>query len=443
MFYRFVQAVIHFAIGLFYRLKVDGRTDFGGPIIFVGNHPNSLIDAAMLFVLSERRITFLAKEPLFRTPVFGWLLSGLGALPVYRKQDAPTRMGGNEGTFETAAEALAEARAITLFPEGKSHSEPQLAEIKTGCARIAFRALAKGARGLRIVPIGLTYSDKHRFRSWVFVDVGQPIEVEKFAPMPEEDEAEAVRALTAAVADGLRQVTLNLEQWEDLRVVETAEQLYSIRLGERPRDPERIRRFAKGLELFRREQPERYQKLRAELSSFRRRLDLVQAAPKDLVLQYRSSEVSRFVLRNAAALLFGFPLFLLGCVVFFVPFMAARMTARVVKVLPDRVATLKLVSALILAPLWWTGLTVVAWLWGGLGWGLFALFAALPLALYTRYFLERRKSALRDIVVFFALGSRARLKSRLLLEGEKLAQEIEALAAEYRPRVVTEVASQA
>jgi CheY-like chemotaxis protein len=130
-------------------------------------------------------------------------------------------------------------RAITIFPEGKSHSEPQMAELKTGAARIAFKAAKRGA-AVKIVPVGLTYGDKHRFRSEVLIDIGQPIEVKDYLPKSEGEEVERVRQLTEKVADDLRGVTLNLEEWSDLPLINVAEQLYSIRLGEKTRDPARI-----------------------------------------------------------------------------------------------------------------------------------------------------------------------------------------------------------
>ena len=436
VFYRFVRAVISFALGMFYRIKVErAPADLEGPIIFVGNHPNSIIDPALVFVITSRKVTFLAKEPLFRAPVFGWILRGLDALPVYRKTDHPGQTAKNEGTFDAACGALRDGRAITIFPEGKSHSEPQLAEIKTGCARIAFRSAKEGVP-VRIVPIGLTYSEKQRFRSWVFIDVGAPIEVKPHLPVPGADEAEAVHKLTDVVADSMRGVTLNLEQWEDLPIIQTAEELYSLRLGEKTRDPERIRRFAKGLQILRDERPEVWARMREDLASFRRRLELVHADAKDLSLQYRRGEVYPFVFRNLAALLFGLPVFFLGCGVFFVPFMVARLTARIIKVQHDRIATLKFSTALVLGPIWWALISYAGFRIGGVGGAMCAFVGAVPFALWTRYFFERRRSALRDIVTFLVLGNRGRLKARLLVEGEKLSNEIEALAAELRPRVI-------
>jgi hypothetical protein len=85
--------------------------------------------------------------------------------------------------------------------------------------------------------------------------------------------------------------------------------------------------------------------------------------------------------------------------------------------------------------LWWALLTFAAWRLAGPGWALAVFAAALPLALFTRYFLVRWREVVRDVGVFFVLGSRARLKARLLEEGARLAGEVERLAGEYGPRV--------
>ena len=107
MFYRLMRAVVNLALRLFYRLHVGGaEIDLEGPVIFVGNHPNGLIDPGLVFVLTARQVTFLAKAPLFKTPLVSWLVKGIGALPVYRKQDDPSQMGKNEGTLDASVQAV-------------------------------------------------------------------------------------------------------------------------------------------------------------------------------------------------------------------------------------------------------------------------------------------------------------------------------------------------
>jgi|APLak6261679142_1056127.scaffolds.fasta_scaffold00004_166 1-acyl-sn-glycerol-3-phosphate acyltransferase len=436
MFYRLVRTIVSVALGLFYRIEVVRRVeDFRGPVMFVGNHPNSLIDPAMVFVITDRQVTFLAREPLFRVPVLGWILRGLDALPVYRKQDHPGLMEKNEGTLDAAANALKEQRAITIFPEGKSHSAPQLSDIKTGCARIALK-VAKGGQALRIIPIGLTYAQKHQFRSRVHVEVGEPILVEAVTGALEgDDEQQWVRALTNKVGDAMRAVTLNLETWEDLDLIQTADRLFALRNGYREKDPDRLRLFAKGASMLRNYDPERFDDLKEDVLSFCSRLQMVRSEPGDLALHFEGAMVRSFVVRNLVALLFGFPLFALGLLLFFIPFLFLRALALAVPVSRDRIATLKFVSAVLMVPLWWMLLTLAGWSFGGLVGMTVALVGSLPLAVFTRYFLERRHAALNDVVAFFKLGNRSKLRAHLLTEGERLQEEIQRTVDEIMPKL--------
>lgn len=438
MIYRFVRSVVAFGLGLFYRVEVVRHVkDLSGPVMFVGNHPNSLIDPALVFVVTDRHVTFLAKEPLFRAPVMGWLLRGLGALPVYRKQDHPQLTAKNDGTLETAAGALAEGRAITIFPEGRSHSEPQLSDIKTGCARIALRVARRGV-ALRIVPVGLTYAQKHRFRSRVHIEVGAPILVPALGPDDAPDEAREsawVHALTDEVAQALRGLTINLETWEDLDLIETADRLFALRNGYREEDPKRLRLFADGAALLRNADPERFDEVKEDVLSYRARLEAIRPGARSMSLTFHRPGLRRFVARNLAALVFGFPLFALGMVLFAPAFLVVRLVSMLTPVARDRKATLKFVSALVMAPAWWVALCIAGWALAGSVGLVVMLLAALPLALFTRYFYERRRAALSDLLAFFRLGSRARLREHLIAEGDALADTLQGLVEEYRPRV--------
>ncbi|MDP2276395.1 MAG: 1-acyl-sn-glycerol-3-phosphate acyltransferase [Archangium sp.] len=440
MFYRLVRTIVSMALGLFYRVEVVRRVDdFSGPVMFVGNHPNSLLDPAMVFMITDRQVTFLAREPLFRAPVLGWILRGVGALPVYRKQDHPGLMEKNEGTLDAAANALITQKAITIFPEGKSHSAPQLSDIKTGCARIALKAV-RGGQALRIIPIGLTYAQKHLFRSKVHVEVGEPILVQAVGDgLSGEAEQEWVRSLTHKVGEAMRTVTLNLESWEDLDLIHTADRLFALRNGYREKDTDRLRLFARGASMLRTVDPERFDDLKEDVLSFHARLEVVSASPGDLAVSFEEKPVRTFVLRNLAAITFGFPLFAVGMVLYFVPYLFLKALALAVPVSRDRVGTLKFISAVIMVPLWWSLLTVSAWWFFGLLGMVIVLLGAFPLAVFTLYFVERRRAAFNDVVAFFKLGDRSRLRAHLLAEGERLQEEIQRIAEELKPKLEAEL----
>ncbi len=425
MIYRLIRAWATATLRGFYRIEapVDphGGLSLAGPVMYVGNHPNGLVDPGLIFVLSQREVTFLAKEPLFRMPGVGALLRGVGALPVYRKQDGADT-AKNEGTLTAATAALVSGRAITIFPEGKSHSEPQLSELKTGAARIVLAAKEQGVDP-KVVPVGITYVARNRFRSRVHVEIGEPLPVEG-----------DVKALTGTIADALKKVTLNLEAWEDLPIIKTADELYSLQTGQKAGDPDRLKRFARGMRLLRDEQPERFEALKEAVQQFRTRLELLAVSPDDLTSRYRPTTVLWFVARNLLWLLSS-PLVVLGFVLFAVPFLVTRLASRASGVSWDIQGTIKVLSTMLLAPLWLGLLTFLAWKFLGPVWAGVTLVGAIPLAAFTRIFVERRLSALHDVRTFFVLGNRKRLQQRLLEEGRAIASQVEALAEEFRPRL--------
>ena len=85
MFYRGFRAVVALLLRLFYRFEPvsdpEGGLSREGPVIFVGNHPNGLVDPGIVFATTRRHVTFLAKAPLFKMPVLGWMLGWMDRLP--------------------------------------------------------------------------------------------------------------------------------------------------------------------------------------------------------------------------------------------------------------------------------------------------------------------------------------------------------------------------
>ena len=428
MLYALVREVVGFALRVFYRLeRAGGALPAAGPLLLVGNHPNALIDPALLLAISPRPLTFLAKAPLFGVPLLGQLLRALGALPIHRRQDGPGDTTANAAVLEAGSRALASGRALAIFPEGRSHSDPHLAELKTGAARMALAA----GTVVQVLPVGLTYAQKGRFRSAVHVEVGTCLSV---APAPAPS-ASDVRALTARIGEALRAVTLELDAWEDLPLIATAEALYALRTDGPLEDAERRRLFARGMTLLREEQPGRYTELRSEVDALARRLALVHARPGDVALHYRPVTVVRFILRNAVALLVGFPLAVAGWLLFLPWTLLVRAGLAVAHTEEDMRATVKLVAALVLGPLYVVALALVVARFWGWGWAALLVLSSVPLALFTRNFLARRKDALRDARLFVRLGNRSATKAHLVSEGQGLANRIQALVEELGPRV--------
>jgi 1-acyl-sn-glycerol-3-phosphate acyltransferase len=180
----------------------------GAPLVLVANHNNSVVDSVLLLALTSPCPRLLAKSTLFSHPVMGPLLTLAGALPVYRRRDQGANVSRNFDTFAQCGKVLAAGGRIALFPEGESHNQKDHLPLKSGAARIVLDAERRlGPLGVRIVPVGLSYEAKDRFRSTVWVSVGSAIDPAAEIARHEDEPRAAVRALTQRVTGALESVT--------------------------------------------------------------------------------------------------------------------------------------------------------------------------------------------------------------------------------------------
>ena len=369
---RFVRALARLMVAIFYRgFEVSGleRVPGDGPVIFVANHGNAIVDPVVLAAALPRLPRFLAKHTLFRNPAVRPLLELAGGLPVYRAQDGGT--GRNRETFARIDEELAAGAAIALFPEGISHHEPELQPLRTGAARMALGPASDSAGPVAIVPVGLTFEDKTRFRSRLLVTVGEPI---RPAPDAGDSDAEAVRELTARIEDGLRAVTLNTGSWDAARRVERAAEVYAggdeRALPGRPplADHFSLRRaFGEGYDEARRKDPERMAALEALGERYDGMLEALGLRDDQVTAAYRWSSTLSYVGDRLWVLALTLPVAAVGALLHYLPFRLSGIAAYAVRHTPDQPATYKMLSGLFLFPLFWIALAlVIGALWG---WG--------------------------------------------------------------------------
>ncbi len=222
--------LVHVITSTFFRrIDVAGLENVPetGAVIFAGNHPNALMDGWLLTAKCGRwPLHFMASAKLWEFPLLGPLMTASGAVPVYRREEHGDD-ADNSRAFEKLYEVMEAGQTMGVFPEGISHAESQLVKLKTGTARIALAVAARGKTEVSIVPCGLNYIHRHRFRSQVLIEFGEPIVVgAEWAERYRNDEREAVLALTELLADALRAVTLNAPDWSTIRKAQIARRLY-------------------------------------------------------------------------------------------------------------------------------------------------------------------------------------------------------------------------
>ncbi|HET7436069.1 MAG TPA: lysophospholipid acyltransferase family protein [Thermoanaerobaculia bacterium] len=370
-----IRTFLRFCVRIFYRhIEVVGEERVpGGPVIFAVNHPNGLIDPLFLLSFVPRPISFLAKAPLFRYPLIGWFVRKLESIPVYRKQD--NTKGTNAETFAKAREVLQRGGTIAIFPEGTTHSDPQLRELKTGAARIALGA---NLDALSVVPAGIYYTAKQSFRSAAMLVYGEPIHVRprrSDADEGAEPPAAEVDGLTARIDEGLDAVTLQADSHTALDLAGRAEDIFTAH-NETPlaEELEIRRRFLDGYHYLRTHDPERLARLESKVRQFAGELERTNI---DVNLLSRNIGIWR-VLRMIVWL----PLALAGMIVNYLTYRLIGMLARrVSKGEYEMLATMKFIGALLLYPLTWIALAFVIDHYFGWPYAVASLFV-LPLLAY-------------------------------------------------------------
>jgi len=437
-----VRKVLHF---YYPRIEIEGRERLpaGGAVLFVANHPNSLLDAAVIGFTTQRPVHFFAKAPLFDVPVFGALMHALGMVPAHRGQDDKASVRKNLETLDVGAKYLVRGEAVGIFPEGKTHDREGLEQVRTGAARIAAAAVAGGA-ALQIVPLGLNYERKEGFRSSIWVRVGEPIDAAKVFREHGDEERKAIRQLTEEIDARLKHAAIHLDDARWQPFLDELEVLLPP-APEVARDPIAALRqrklLADAMNYFFRADRAQADVVGAAMEQHRARVAAAGLTVGSPVLRLGVARLTGRLLVDTLRLLIGFVPALVGTIHHLVPFAITRGLVQLVKN-PGR-ATLALSRFAIGLPLyalwyafvWWLLATQthvwIAWLWTAL----------MPLAgVAALHYVWRLRHAGRAWWQELKMVLRPKQLRQLRVGQVNLRRQLEQLRAAYRARPKGETA---
>ena len=432
-----LSLVSNAAARIYYRLTVAGEpVPAAGPVLLVANHPNSLLDPILVAAAAGRPVRFLAKAPLFTDRAMGWLVRASGAIPVYR-QDEGGATDRNVDMFRAVHAELEQGAAIGIFPEGVSHSEPELAKLKTGAARIALGTAGRNLRSFPIVPVGLVFRRKDVYRSEALVVRGRSIAWDDIAGRSAEDR-DAVRELTDRIEEGMRRVTVNLEQWEDKPLVECAEAIWTAELGgggQANTDPAvrvaRVRLTTSVLREIRQSADPRWDVIVRDVTTHCRRLRRLRLNPKSLVADVSLRASVKWSFRRLP--LVGLPALVVAAMGYLLFWLPRYVTGRLSKAArPDHYqrSTYALFIGIVVYAAW-----IAVWE-AALWWSAGDLRAATMLILWPTVGLlglsirERWRGSWVDVRSFFLLRSRRKMIELLKRRQHELAVLLDELLEE-------------
>jgi 1-acyl-sn-glycerol-3-phosphate acyltransferase len=437
MIRRLIVALVKVALRIYFRtIEVTGleHVPLDKPVIFVLNHPNALVDPVFLLCLAPRRVSFLAKAPLFRMPVIGYLVKAMDSLPVYRRQDEGEDMSKNQETFIAARKLLARGGTIGICPEGVSHDAPGLKPIKTGAARISLAAVSTGeVSDLKIVPAGLYYTSKTRFRSSALLYFGNPINVEPVKLEPDgSPPREAARELSKRIEKALREVILDAQHEEALLTTSRAERIFSSESNDSLKDELRLQQlFIRAYSILQTQQPERLRKLEVRMIRFEEELKQAGVDAEELTPPHSTQSVFATILKRALLFLLMLGPAALGTVAHYPAYsLGGYLATKFSSDSEDIISTIKIMSAMLLFPLTWLILAVVAYV--TIGWvGAALTLVVVPVCGYVAIvFFEQLDRSIAGVRVLTFFLVKRRFFVRLLAERKAIRNEIISLGKE-------------
>ena len=167
-FYKILGIIVMGVFKIYFNLSFEGKENIptDGSNIFASNH-RSYTDPVLIALPTRVPCSFMAKEELFKQNIFfKWLITAFGAFPVSRGK-------GDTAAIDMSMERLNMGRNLVIFPEGTRSKDGKVGKGKTGVALIAAMAQVP------VVPVGINFEGKLKFRKKIVVRFGKPIKPEE------------------------------------------------------------------------------------------------------------------------------------------------------------------------------------------------------------------------------------------------------------------------
>lgn len=195
MFYTFARELVRFIYRIVFKITVIGAENIPeekGGYIIASNHVSNN-DPPVVGITFRGKYNFMAKEELFKNPLFAWLIRKLGAFPVKRGAK-------DTSAIDNALKGLENGRIFVIFPEGTRSKDGELGRAKSGVTIIAARAKVP------VIPVFIKYGRK-KFRREIQVSIGKMIPAEKFAV--DISDKSMLRTVSASIMDEIAQLKEN------------------------------------------------------------------------------------------------------------------------------------------------------------------------------------------------------------------------------------------
>ncbi len=398
LIYFALRVLVWFGLRVLYRRRlVLGRenTHFDGPAIVIVNHPSTLMDVLNPALEIWQEMFFLANYGMFKNPVAGWILRRFFCIPVKRKEDvAEGEERDNMQAFEKSFEHLEKNGVLFMAVEGTSWMNRFVRPLKTGVARIALGTEARNnwALGVKIIPIGLSYTAPDRFRSDVVVNFGAPVYARDWAEAWQNNRQQAVAELIGYLETQLKTLSIHTRDEAGEKLIN---QLEEILQNEQPLSQKAA--FERSQLLVKTALDDR--ELRAKTRTYFEKLEQAKLTDAELAVEQKPALLLNTI-RQGFGLLLGLPFFALGYVFWFLPCFLPWFLNKKMNLYIGYATTVKMLAGLLTFPLA---------LWGAwkLGWWLAHDHVLAGLAVLAAILLGYFVEAFQDLFRKFSINRKA------------------------------------
>ncbi len=123
-----------------------GRVPASGPVVIAPVH-RSFADFLFAALITDRKLFFMVKDSVWKSPLLGRIVLYVGGFPVHRES-------ADRQALLHAEDVLRHDAVLVIFPEGTRQEGPVLGDLLEGAAFLAARA------GATLVPLGIGGSDR-------------------------------------------------------------------------------------------------------------------------------------------------------------------------------------------------------------------------------------------------------------------------------------------
>lgn len=360
MLYRILKILIRVGINLYYseiKIRNEKYLEHSGPMIIIANHPNTLIDAWLIGIISPKPIYYMTKGTFFNSKWKKKILRSLNMIPINRATEAKTEGVDNNSTFEECYQLLSEGKTLVIFPEGNSQMELYLRQLKSGTARIALETELRngGNLNLKVVPVGLMYTQGEKFRSSIMVNFGEGIGITHHLEEFKENQSAAARKLTVEFRQLLEGVLVTAQNKEQEALItslfDALKSRYLNNASNVESEVELMKKIRDRIEKLSLDNPKKIEQIQQLLWTLNWNTEKMEIKNDFLDRGLRSAMFIRQIILSSLGLIIGFPLYLFGLIHNVIPYKLTDFIVPKITSSKEFYAPIAILLGLILYPL--------------------------------------------------------------------------------------------